>query len=115
MEQRLLSPDFREEIRELPKTELLKRVRIFKIMNDEHLARSPPPCRKGNLANMKSSSPGEEGSSLFIIEEGLVNILVTDAKGKNRWVAHIQPGAFSGDGPVDRRNPGPPRSRPKPR
>ena len=42
-------------------------------------------------------SQGEEGSSLFIVEEGLVNVLVKDAKGKNKWVAHIPPGGFFGE------------------
>jgi len=39
----------------------------------------------------------EEGDSLFIVEEGLVDILLKDAEGTNTWVAHIQPSGFFGE------------------
>ena len=98
IDQRLLAPDVREEIRELPKTELLKRIRIFNIMGDEHLARIAATMQKREFGEKDMIvTQGEAGDSLFIIEEGLVNILVRDAKGKNKWVAHIQPGGFFGE------------------
>ena len=53
----------------------------------------------------------EEGSSLFIVEEGLVNILVNDTAGTNQWVAHIPARrVLWGNGPIGRRAPGSLRS-----
>lgn len=98
VDQRLLAPDGGEQSCELPRTELLKRIAIFAIMGEPQLARIARAMQKREFGeNDVIVSQGEEGSSLFIIEEGLVNVLVKDAKGKNKWVAHIQPGAFFGE------------------
>jgi CRP-like cAMP-binding protein len=57
----------------------------------------------------------EAGSSLFIVEEGLVNILLKDAEGSNTWVAYIQPGGFFGEMALLPGSPGLPQLRRKPR
>jgi CRP-like cAMP-binding protein len=98
VDQRLLTPGEGEQNHEPPKTELLKRIAIFAIMDEEHLARIALAMQKREFGEKEAIvSQGEEGSSLFIIEEGLVNVLVKDAKGRNKWLAHIRPGGFFGE------------------
>lgn len=98
VDQHLVTPEERAEDRELPKTELLKRLELFAIMGEQPLARIARAMRKNKFGeNGFIVTQGEAGDSLFIIEEGLVNVLVKDAKGKNKWVAHIHPGGFFGE------------------
>lgn len=98
VDQRLVMPKERERNQELPKTELLQRIEIFAVMGEQPLARIAHAMQKKEFhAKEFIVTQGEEGSSLFVVEEGLVNILVKDAKGKNRWVAHIPAGGFFGE------------------
>jgi small-conductance mechanosensitive channel/CRP-like cAMP-binding protein len=98
VDQRRLAPGERKLCGELPKTELLKRIDIFAIMDEEQLANIAAAMQKKEFDEKEFIvSQGEEGSSLFIIEEGLVHVLVKDAKGKDKWVAHLQPGGFFGE------------------
>lgn len=98
VDQHLVPREDRHQNRELPKTELLKHIAIFAIMGEPQLAKIAQTMQRKEYAEKEFVvSQGEAGSSLFIIEEGLVNILVKDAKGKNHWVAHIHPGGFFGE------------------
>ncbi len=98
VDQRLVTPDERDQNLELPKTELLKSIKIFAVMGEQALTRVAQSMEKQEFAEKEFIvTQGEEGSSLFIVEEGLVNVLVKDAKGKNKWVAHIPPGGFFGE------------------
>jgi CRP-like cAMP-binding protein len=40
---------------------------------------------------------GEEGASLFIVAEGLVNISLKDNHGQEKWLARIEPGRYFGE------------------
>ncbi|MBF0284596.1 MAG: mechanosensitive ion channel family protein [Magnetococcales bacterium] len=40
---------------------------------------------------------GEEGSSLFVVKEGLLSVLVTDQSGAHTFVGHLLPGDFFGE------------------
>ena len=98
VDQRLVRPQEREQNQELPKTELLKRVEIFAVMGEQALARIAQAMEKREFSPKDFIvTQGEEGSSLFVVEEGLVNVLVKDAKGRNKWVVHIPPGGFFGE------------------
>jgi len=98
VDQRLLPAKRDREIQGPAKTELLKRIEFFTIMDEQHLARIAGAMEKREFdAKEFIVTQGEAGDSLFIVEEGLVNVLVKDAKGKNKWVAHIQPGGFFGE------------------
>ena len=67
-------------------------------MDEKYLTRIANAMeRKKHGAQEFIVTQDEEGSSLFIVEEGLVNILLRDAEGTNKWVAHIQPGGFFGE------------------
>jgi len=93
-----VAPEGPEQTRELTRTELLKRIEIFAVMGEQPLARIAQAMRKKVFGEKEFIvSQGEAGSSLFVVEEGLVNVLVKDGKGKNKWVAHIQPGGFFGE------------------
>ncbi|MBI4795964.1 MAG: mechanosensitive ion channel family protein [Deltaproteobacteria bacterium] len=93
-----VAPEGWEQTRELTRTELLKRIEIFAVMGEQPLARIAKAMRKKEFGTKEFIvSQGEAGSSLFIVEEGLVNVLIKDAKGKNKWVAHIPPGGFFGE------------------
>jgi len=98
VDQRLVSTteDKREE--DAVKLELIGGVEFFKVMDENYLTRIANAMeRKKYGAQEFIVNQDEEGSSLFIVEEGLVNILLQDAEGTNKWVAHIQPGGFFGE------------------
>ena len=98
VDQRLVPSRKDKEIQEPAKTEMLKRISMFTIMEDGHLARIAGAMEKKEFKTKEFIvTQGEEGDSLFIIEEGLVNVLVKDGKGKEKWVAHIPPGGFFGE------------------
>jgi small-conductance mechanosensitive channel/CRP-like cAMP-binding protein len=98
VDQCLVPAEALEQTRELPRIELLKRIEIFEVMGEQPLARIARTMRKKEFeAKEFIVTQGDAGSSLFVVEEGLVNVLVKDAKGKNKWVAHIQPGGFFGE------------------
>ncbi|MCL4504342.1 MAG: mechanosensitive ion channel family protein [Deltaproteobacteria bacterium] len=98
IDQRLLPPDEGDNNRPPAKAELLKRISFFAVMGEAHLAGIVQAMHRIEFsAGDFIVTQGEEGDSLFIIEEGLVNVLVKDAKGKDKWVAHIQPGGFFGE------------------
>jgi small-conductance mechanosensitive channel len=98
VDQCTVEPEGLVQTRELLRTELLKRIEIFEVMGEQPLARIARAMRKKEFgAKEFIVSQGEAGSSLFVVEEGLVGVLVKDAKSKNKWVAHIQPGGFFGE------------------
>ncbi|MHB8068544.1 MAG: cyclic nucleotide-binding domain-containing protein [Desulfobaccales bacterium] len=98
VDQRLVTPKERAQNQELPKTELLKRIELFAVMGDQALARIAQALHKKEFSAKEFIvTQGEEGSSLFVVEEGLVSVLVKDGKGKNKWVAHIPAGGFFGE------------------
>jgi CRP-like cAMP-binding protein len=98
IDQRLVPADDGRREEDSVKVELIRCIEFFKIMGENYLLRIAQAMQREKYAAREFIvSQDEEGSSLFIVEEGLVNILVKDAKEKNKWVAHIQPGGFFGE------------------
>ena len=98
VDQRLVTPDDGKREEEAVKLELIGGVEFFKVMDENYLTRIANAMeRKKYGAQEFIVNQDEAGSSLFIVEEGLVNILLKDAEGTNTWVAHIQPGGFFGE------------------
>ncbi|MGA9755692.1 MAG: mechanosensitive ion channel family protein [Desulfobaccales bacterium] len=98
IDQRLVPENNGRREEELVKLELIRGIEFFKIMGENYLTRIAEGMeRKKYSAQEFIVTQDEAGSSLFIVEEGLVNILVKDAAGTNIWVAHIQPGGFFGE------------------
>ena len=98
VDQRLLQPDDGKREEDAVKLELIGGVEFFKVMDENYLTRIARAMeRKKYGAQEFIVMQDEEGDSLFIVEEGLVNILLKDAEGTNTWVAHIQPGGFFGE------------------
>ena len=98
VDQRLVTPDDGKREEDAVKLELIGGVEFFKVMDENYLTRIANAMeRKKYGAQEFIVTQDEAGSSLFIVEEGLVNILLKDAEGTNTWVAHIQPGGFFGE------------------
>jgi small-conductance mechanosensitive channel/CRP-like cAMP-binding protein len=98
VDQRLVPPDDGKREEDAVKLELLRGVKIFKVMDENYLARIANAMERQKYGAQEFIvTQDEAGSSLFIVEEGLVNILIKDAEGNNTWVAHIQPGGFFGE------------------
>ena len=98
VDQRLVQPDDGKREEDAVKLELIRGIEFFKVMDENYLTRIANAMeRKKYGAQEFIVTQDEEGSSLFIVEEGLVNILLKDAEGTNKWVAHIQPGGFFGE------------------
>ncbi len=80
------------------KLELIRGIEFFKVMDEDYLTRIAQAMeRKKYGAREFIVTQDEAGSSLFIVQEGLVNILLKDAAGTDKWVAHISPGGFFGE------------------
>ena len=98
VDQRLVQPDDGKREEDAVKLELIGGVEFFKVMDENYLTRIANAMeRKKYGAQEFIVNQDEEGDSLFIVEEGLVNILLKDAEGTNIWVAYIQPGGFFGE------------------
>ena len=98
VDQRLVQPDDGKREEDAVKLELIGGVEFFKVMDENYLTRIANAMeRKKYGAQEFIVNQDEAGDSLFIVEEGLVNILLKDAEGTNTWVAHIQPGGFFGE------------------
>jgi small-conductance mechanosensitive channel len=98
VDQRLLPLKEPEEGQEAPKTALLKRLELFAVMGEKPLARIAQTMHRHEFGEQEFIvTQGEAGSSLFVVEEGLVNVLVNDGNGNQKWVAHIPPGGFFGE------------------
>lgn len=98
VDQRLVQPDDGRREEDAVKLELIGGVEFFKVMDANYLTRIANAMeRKKYGAQEFIVTQAEEGDSLFIVEEGLVDILLKDAEGTNTWVAHIQPGGFFGE------------------
>ncbi len=98
VDQRLVPANDGRREEDAVKLELISGVEFFKVMDENHLTRIANVMeRKKYGAREFIVNQDEEGSSLFIVEEGLVNILLKDAEGTDTWVAHIQPGGFFGE------------------
>jgi small-conductance mechanosensitive channel/CRP-like cAMP-binding protein len=98
VDQRLVLRNETEQSEEAPKTRLLKRLDLFAIMGEQPLARIAGAMQRHEFeAQDFIVTQGEAGSSLFVVEEGLVSVLVKDGNGRHRWVAHVPPGGFFGE------------------
>jgi small-conductance mechanosensitive channel/CRP-like cAMP-binding protein len=98
VDQRLVSAEDGKREEDSAKVELIRCIKLFEIMGEANILRIAGAMqRKRYAAKEFIVKQDEEGSSLFIVEEGLVNILVRDAEGFNKWVDHIHPGGFFGE------------------
>lgn len=98
VDQRLVTPDDGKREADAVKLELIGGIEFFKVMDENHLTRIADAMERKKYGPQEFIvTQDEEGSSLFIVEEGLVNILLKDAEGTNTWVAYIQPGGFFGE------------------
>ena len=98
VDQRLIPLEEPEQGQDVPKTALLKRIDLFAIMGEQPLTRIAQAMQRHEFEEQEFIvSQGEAGSSLFVVEEGLVSVLVKDGNGRHRWVAHIPPGGFFGE------------------
>ncbi len=98
VDQRLVPEDDGRREAEAVKIELLRCIKMFEVMGENNLIRIAQAMQRKKYAVREFIvSQDEAGSSLFIVEEGLVNILVRNGEGINNWVAHIQPGGFFGE------------------
>jgi potassium efflux system protein len=98
VDQRLVPADDGRREEDSVKLELISGIEFFKVMDEKYLTRIANAMeRKKYGAQEFIVTQNEAGASLFIVEEGLVNILLQDAEGTNKWVAHIQPGGFFGE------------------
>ena len=98
VDQRLVPTEEAEESQDVPKTALLKRLDLFAVMGEAPLTRIAHAMQRHEFeAQEFIVSQGEEGSSLFVVQEGLVSVLVKDGNGQLKWVAHVPPGGFFGE------------------
>ena len=98
VDQRLVPANDGRQEEDVVKLELIRGVEFFKVMDENYLTRIANVMERNKYGPRKFIvTQDEEGSSLFIVAEGLVNILLKDAEGTNAWVAHIQPGGFFGE------------------
>jgi branched-chain amino acid transport system substrate-binding protein len=98
VDQRLVTANDGRREEDSVKLELIRGIEFFKVMDENYLTRIANAMeRKKYGAQEFIVTQDEEGDSLFIVEEGLVDILLKDAEGTNTWVAHIQPSGFFGE------------------
>jgi potassium efflux system protein len=98
VDQREVPPDEAEQSQDVPKTALLRRIDLFAIMGEQSLTRIAQAMHRHEFEEQEFIVSQEEaGSSLFVVEEGLVSVLVKDGNGRHRWVAHVPPGGFFGE------------------
>ncbi len=84
--------------RPLINREFLRRVDLFcNLTHDEldtlHAALVPRIYRVGQSVVRQ----GEEGASLFLVQEGLLDVMVTDSSGVDRQVAQLAAGSYFGE------------------
>jgi len=98
VDQRQVSPKEVEQGSSAAREVLLSRIDFFAILGDQALGRIAEAMQRHEFeAQEFIVTQGEAGSSLFVVEEGLVSVLVEDGNGDLRWVAHIPPGGFFGE------------------
>ncbi|MBF0530430.1 MAG: mechanosensitive ion channel family protein [Deltaproteobacteria bacterium] len=88
-----------EELKKKPlKTGLIKRIELFEVVDKKHLELMADSMREHFYAPQQMIfSQNQEGSSLFIVAEGLVNILIAEENGQNKLLSHIEPGKYFGE------------------
>ncbi len=98
VDQRLLPLKGPEQNQDVSQLALLKRIDLFAIMGEQPLSRIAQAMQRHELQEQEFIvTQGEAGSSLFVVEEGLVSVMVNDGNGNHKWVAHIPPGGFFGE------------------
>ena len=98
VDQRLLPLKGPEQSQDVSKMALLGRIDLFAIMGEQPLSRIAQAMQRHELQEQEFIvTQGEAGSSLFVVEEGLVSVMVNDGNGNHKWVAHIPPGGFFGE------------------
>jgi small-conductance mechanosensitive channel/CRP-like cAMP-binding protein len=98
VDQRLVPRQEPEQSQNGARAALLKRIELFAIMGEDLLTRIAQAMQKHEFGEGEFIvSQGEAGSSLFVVEEGLVSVMVKDGQGRDKWVAHIPPGGFFGE------------------
>jgi CRP-like cAMP-binding protein len=88
-----------DELEKKPvKERLVKRVELFDVLEDQQLSMLAEAMQERTYgAKEKIVIQDEEGSSLFIVAEGVVSILKRDEEGYSQWMAHIEPGQYFGE------------------
>ncbi|KWT78235.1 mechanosensitive ion channel family protein [Candidatus Magnetominusculus xianensis] len=80
------------------KEKLLKRIEFFEFFNDAQLAVIESKMIKRSFkAKDTIIKQGDEGSSLYILFEGLIHIFVKDQGEKEIFVAQVEPGQYFGE------------------
>lgn len=98
VDQRLIQSGVEELNKKPIKEALVKRIELFEIIDGHYLQQIADNMQERRFAAKKNIvSQGHAGSSLYIVAEGLVRILVTDENGKKKWVANIEPGRYFGE------------------
>jgi small-conductance mechanosensitive channel/CRP-like cAMP-binding protein len=78
--------------------QLLKQSKLFADLHDEELdILAGGATERIYYANEPMITQGNPGSSLFIVNEGLLAVNIADAKGTSLQVARIHPGEFFGE------------------
>jgi small-conductance mechanosensitive channel/CRP-like cAMP-binding protein len=98
VDQRLVPGQEPEQSQNGARAALLKRLDLFTIMGEKLINRIAQAMQRHEFGDQEFIvSQGEEGASLFVVEEGLVSVLIEDGDGRYKWVAHIPPGGFFGE------------------
>jgi len=76
----------------------LGRVSLFKMLEAEEIAELTAKSEiRLILAGQTLVQHGDAGSSLFLVKEGLCEVLVANGGGPDKSIAHLKPGAFFGE------------------
>ena len=98
IEQRLIKSDASELNKKPLKEALISRLDLFGVLEEHWLTELADHMQERRyLPGEYIVRQGQEGASLFIVAEGLVNILVNDNHGQEKWVARIEPGRYFGE------------------
>lgn len=90
---------YTEELSMKPVKEgLLKRIELFDVIDLEHLMMIAETMQERRYTTGEYIiRQGDEGSSLFVVAEGVVSVLARNGSGEDRWIAHIEPGRYFGE------------------
>ena len=98
IEQRLIKSDASELNTKPLKEALVSRLDLFGVLEGHWLAQLADHMQERRyLPREYIVRQGQNGASLFIVAEGLVNILINDNHDQEKWVAHIEPGRYFGE------------------
>lgn len=98
IDQRVLGSGM-EQLKKKPmKTELIKRIELFEVLDEKHV-KSLADSMHERIFSPKQIifTQNQEGASLFMVAEGLVSIFLPEEDGRDKWVSFIEPGKYFGE------------------